>query len=278
MSPASPTTTSIPPGGYPLQENQHLPLSPPRSPEDLVGLPAHQRYKIHHQIQQRASPTSSFEPSFPLASFFDESTYSSTSSNTAPLPPSTPETVRVKSEICSPPVSLRPSPSLPDNEDQTLQPSSTSAPPSRPFGASSHEISQDSVLNQIAESPSSPTARALRSLGLTRADLAQHAQRMKSFLGAGGRRGFPTAADLANVDVKSEATDSDMLLSLSSASVSVSQTKRCFGRLKPIASLEHKKTGFGCFIHVVCLYDHDGDGHVPSIFNLSNWTINQHIV
>jgi hypothetical protein len=59
-------------------------------------------------------------------------------------------------------------------------------------------------------------------LGLTRADLAQHAQRMKTFLVAGGRRGFPSAAELASAEVKSEATDSDLMLTQSSASVSVS--------------------------------------------------------
>jgi hypothetical protein len=46
---------------------------------------------------------------------------------------------------------------------------------------------------------------------------------MKSFLVAGGRRGFPSAADLANADVKSEAADSDLLLTQSSTSVSISR-------------------------------------------------------
>ncbi|CAE7092520.1 unnamed protein product [Rhizoctonia solani] len=140
-----------------------------------------QQNKIIHQIQHRASRT--------------DSTSSTTTTEPTSVPnpaihrPLTPDTISVKAEATSPSLAL-PSP---DDPDTTLRPTQH-------------------------DTPSSPTARALRSLGLTRADLAQHAQRMKSFLGAGGRRGFPSAADLANAEIKSEPTDLDMLLTQSSTS------------------------------------------------------------
>ncbi|CUA70703.1 Forkhead box protein C1 [Rhizoctonia solani] len=187
--------------------SQSLPLSPPISPEDHTSLPRQQN-KIIHQIQHRASPTDS-SPSTTTTSLSE----TTCAPNQAIHRPSTPDTVRIKSEIGSPPSSLGPSPSpLPsDDPDATL----------RPVGQheqSEHHESVEQKTHQTRNTPSSPTARALRSLGLTRADLAQHAQRMKSFLGAGGRRGFPSAAELANAEIKSEPTDSDMLLTQSSAS------------------------------------------------------------
>jgi hypothetical protein len=215
----STTTTSVSIGssvGCSSYETKPVLLSPPISPEDLASLPR-QRNKIIHQIQHRASPTDS-----------SSSTTTTALSQTAAAPdlsiyrPSTPDTVRVKPEIASPSPSLgpspSPSPSPSDDPDATLQPSKHYRSPQ--YAASEHLTEQKP--NQAPDTPSSPTARALRSLGLTRADLAQHAQRMKSFLGAGGRRGFPSAAELASLNVKPEPTDSDMVLTQSSTSVRVS--------------------------------------------------------
>ncbi|CEL62010.1 Forkhead box protein C1-B OS=Xenopus laevis GN=foxc1-b PE=2 SV=1 [Rhizoctonia solani AG-1 IB] len=211
----STTTTSVSIGssvGRSSYETKPVLLSPPISPEDLASLPR-QRNKIIHQIQHRASPTDS-----------SSSTTTTALSQTAAAPdlsiyrPSTPDTVRVKPEIASPSPSLgpspSPSPSPSDDPDATLQPSKHYRSPQ--YAASEHLTEQKP--NQAPDTPSSPTARALRSLGLTRADLAQHAQRMKSFLGAGGRRGFPSAAELASLNVKPEPTDSDMVLTQSSTS------------------------------------------------------------
>ncbi|KAG9093455.1 hypothetical protein FS749_014359 [Ceratobasidium sp. UAMH 11750] len=210
MSSAAPATTLAwfpPPSVRSFQGSQHLPLSPPHSPEDSNNLPVHERYKIHHQIQQHTSPTASCNQPFPPSSF--QPPAGSHSRLTLPLPPapSTPDTIRVKSEIYSPPISPRPSPSPLDG------PPARPATPTRDSPPVVEHPHQET--HQIG---SSPTTRALRSLGLTRADLAQHAQRMKSFLVAGGRRGFPSATDLANADVKSEAADSDLLLTQSSTS------------------------------------------------------------
>ncbi|KAG8703813.1 hypothetical protein FRC08_002620 [Ceratobasidium sp. 394] len=210
MSSAAPATTLAwfpPPSVRSFQGSQHLPLSPPHSPEDSNNLPVHERYKIHHQIQQHTSPTASCNQPFPPSSF--QPPAGSHSRLTLPLPPAppTPDTIRVKSEIYSPPISPRPSPSPLDG------PPARPATPTRDSPPVVEHPHQET--HQIG---SSPTTRALRSLGLTRADLAQHAQRMKSFLVAGGRRGFPSATDLANADVKSEAADSDLLLTQSSTS------------------------------------------------------------
>ncbi|QRV73922.1 Forkhead domain [Ceratobasidium sp. AG-Ba] len=182
MSLGSPTTTTS------LHDEHHPPLSPPCSSEDSSGLALCEQYKTPHQIHQHSSLTEpGDQPPGPAAA------PPSVDHHPQPEPalalPSTPKPVRVKSEIGSPPISLRPCPSPADNE--------------QPAGG---------------HVGSSPTTRALRSLGLTRADLAQHAQRMKSFLVAGGRRGFPSAADLASADVKSEAADTDLLLTQSSTS------------------------------------------------------------
>ncbi|GAB1518443.1 hypothetical protein RhiTH_001502 [Rhizoctonia solani] len=205
--------------GSSSHETKPVPLSPPISPEDQTSLPR-QRNKIIHQIQHRASPTDS------------SSTTTTALSNTAPAPnlsahrPSTPETVRVKPEITSPSPSLGPSPSPSPSPSPEEDPDTTLRPLVDYF-RSQHTENQhlsEQKPNPTPDTPSSPTARALRSLGLTRADLAQHAQRMKSFLGAGGRRGFPSAADLASLDVKSEPTDSDMLLTQSSTSSICRQT------------------------------------------------------
>ncbi|KEP51390.1 fork head domain protein [Rhizoctonia solani 123E] len=175
-------------------QTQQLPLSPPISSEDQARLPR-ERNKIIHQIQHRASPSDS-NPS--------TTTTALSETTCAPNPAiHRPETVRVKTEIRSPSPSLGPLP-LPEHDpDITLRPTD-------------HQLGV--LESNLTDTPSSPTARALRSLGLTRADLAQHAQRMKSFLGAGGRRGFPSAADLASAEIKPEPTDSDMLLTQSSAS------------------------------------------------------------
>ncbi|CAE6482617.1 unnamed protein product [Rhizoctonia solani] len=204
MTVDSTTTTSLyidSLAGSSSGETAGLPLSPPISPEDQASFPR-QRNKIIHQIQHRASPTDSTPSTTTTA--LSETTRAP---NLSIYRPSTPETVRVKAEIASPPSSLGPSPSPNDDADITLRP---------------EDIQLSQLVDQkpipTPDTPSSPTARALRSLGLTRADLAQHAQRMKSFLGAGGRRGFPSAAELAGTDVKPEPTDSEMLLTQSSTS------------------------------------------------------------
>ncbi|KAJ1306610.1 hypothetical protein OPQ81_007608 [Rhizoctonia solani] len=217
MSVDSTTTTSVciaSSSARPSRETKALPLSPPISPEDQAGLPL-QRNKIIHQIQHRASPTDS-TPSTTTTTVSE----TATALNPAIHRPSTPDTVRVKAEIASPPASLGPSPSPSEDPDRTLRASGGSR--YSEHADSPHLVDQkpdtNTNTNTNPDTPSSPTARALRSLGLTRADLAQHAQRMKSFLGAGGRRGFPSVAELANAEVKSEPTDSDMLLTQSSAS------------------------------------------------------------
>ncbi|KAG9128557.1 hypothetical protein FRC07_003446 [Ceratobasidium sp. 392] len=213
MSVRSPATTVLdllfPPTVRLPQGEQHLPLSPPHSPEDLNGLPLRDRYKTHDHIYQHTSPTGSSVP--PLAPSFQTSADPYSSAHLLiPPAPSTPDTIRVKSEICSPPLSQRPSPSPADCAAQTLGRPSTPTRDSPPV--------PEDIQQELAQVGSSPTTRALRSLGLTRADLAQHAQRMKSFLVAGGRRGFPSAAELANTDVKSETADSDLPLTQSSTS------------------------------------------------------------
>ncbi|CAE6455998.1 unnamed protein product [Rhizoctonia solani] len=194
MTVDSTTTTSVcfTSSGSTLHETV-LPLSPPISPEDQASFPR-QRNKIIHQIQHRASPTGSTSSTTTTAV-----SETLAALNQAIHRASTPETVCVKAEIASPAASLGP-----EDPDVTV----------RPDG---QQLEEDQKPNPTHET-SSPTARALRSLGLTREDLAQHAQRMKSFLGAGGRRGFPSAAELASTQVKPEPTDSDMLLTQSSTS------------------------------------------------------------